>query len=122
MSVHVQWIEHKGQRILYIDYSNLTIDEILGVLDQVTEEVLRQPKGSTVLTLTNMANTRTSKEMNEKAKEMSAAIREHVGLSAVAIVGLRGIQKVIAQAVRKDIYYADSIEAAKDWLVSRTKQ
>ena len=122
MSEHIQWIEHKGEKILYIDYSNLTIDEILRVLDQVTEEVLRQPKGSTILTLTNMKNTRTTKEMNERAKEMSAAIKEHVGLSAVAIVGLRGIQKVIAQAVRTDIYYADSIEAAKDWLVSRTNR
>ena len=116
MSRYLEWIEHKGKRILYVDFSGLKPHEILQAMDENQEEILRQPADSTILTLTNMSGTRTTTEMNEKGKEIAAATQGRV--KAAAVIGLSGIQKVIAMGVRS-IHTEDSMEDAKDWLVSQ---
>jgi hypothetical protein len=55
--------------------------------------------------------------VSKKGQQLAAATEGRV--KRAAVVGMSGIQKVIAMAV-SEIHIADDIDAAKDWLVGQT--
>ena len=124
MGKYTQWIEHKGHRILFVDFSGIRDEvEYLGAFDEVEGEILSQPKGQKVLTLLDVSNSVLTRAITERAKRMTAAAKE-AGIpdSPTAIVGMRGFQKAVVQAMqffRQDIYIAESIEAGKDLLIAK---
>ena len=122
MSKYVQWIEHKGKKILFNNYSGLEGEEYLRAIDETKQELLKQPVGSRVLTLTDTSNSRATVATKDKAKEQQAAIKEKRIVTCAAIVGVSGWQKVIAQLIRGDVYFAQSVEDAKDWLVEQADE
>ena len=47
-------------------------------------------------------------------------MKSTLGISrARATVGVKGIQKIIARAIKKGMYYAGSVDEAKEWLVNQ---
>jgi hypothetical protein len=55
-----------------------------------------------------------------KFKELADQTR---GISkAAATVGLTGFQKAIAVLIRNDMFWADSVEEAQDWLAEQGKK
>jgi len=59
----------------------------------------------------------------DKAKEVAGAIRKAgVGYGPKAIVGMTKLQKSIADLSVRMVFYAGSIEEAKDWLVQRDEK
>ncbi len=119
MSKYVQWIEHKGKKILFSNYSGLEGEEYLRAIDETKQELLKQPAGSRVLTLTDTSNSHATVATKDKAKEQQAAMKEKGIATQAALVGVSGWQKVIAQLIRRDVYFAQGIEDAKDWLVEQ---
>jgi hypothetical protein len=121
MPPRVQWIEHRGQLILHSNYAGLREDEYLHAMDETQRELLSRPAGSTVLTLTDVSHGRSSRAIIAKASEMAAATRA-AGITTIdAVVGVGRLQRPIAQAVRRDIHFAGSLEDAKRWLVGQAK-
>ncbi|MBN2532945.1 MAG: hypothetical protein JXB88_08640 [Spirochaetales bacterium] len=119
MSDRIQWLEHKGKRILYVDYSGLFAGpEYLELIGEMEKEILKyMNKPGSIYTITNVAGSHVNDEVK---KRFDAMVRNTMGISkARAIVGIMGIQKLIARAIKKDVYFAGSIEEAKDWLVTR---
>lgn len=122
MTDRVQWIEHQGQPILFSNCAGLQEDEYLQAMDETQRQITAQPAGSVVLTLIDVSHSPTSRTIIAKGHEMAAAIRERGVITVDAVVGIRRWQRPIAQAVRRDVHFADSIEAAKNWLVKQNRR
>ena len=119
MSDRVSWIEYKGARILYVDYSGTSGEEFIKVVDEFENELLEQTPGS-VVTLTNVTNTVITDELRTRLREMAERTR---GISkGAAAIGITGFKKAIAVLLRRDLYYANSLEEAKDWLAEQAKK
>lgn len=125
MDNRVQWIEYRGTRILFCDYSNIQAEEeYIRALDETETEVLKQLPGTLILMLIDMTGSRLTPNMTKRARELAAAARARgIPSSPTAIVGVSSpAQKAVFQAMqflRPDLTLAESIVAAKDWLVSR---
>jgi hypothetical protein len=125
MANRVQWIEHRGETILFCDYSNIHDEqEFIRVLDETEVEVLKQEPGTLILMLIDVRGSHISASMTKRARELAAAAREKdIPSSPTAIVGVSSpAQKAVLlalQFLRPDLSTAESIPAAKDWLISR---
>ena len=90
MSERVYWIEHKGARILCADYSGLSGQTYIDMIDKFKNELRQQSPGS-VVTLSDVTDSHVSAEVKDKFKELADETR---GISkAAATVGLTGFKK-----------------------------
>jgi hypothetical protein len=95
----VQWITHKGKRILYIDYSHCgTTEELLQVLDQAVEEYAKS--STNLLTISNFANTRGSEEFMKRAKELGNQVFKFKR-DRSALIGLTDLQRIFLNAYNR---------------------
>jgi hypothetical protein len=118
MSGRVSWIEYKGARILYADYSGLSEQEGIEVIGEFQAELLKQPPGS-VFTLTNVSDFTITGEVKDRFRVLA---EQSEGISkGAATVGVTGFKKAIAVLLRRDLHYADSVEEAKEWLAEQAK-
>jgi hypothetical protein len=117
-----QWIMHKGKKILYIDCSNLSFNvattkaELGGAISLAANEPL-----DSVLTLTNMTDTKVSPEMYNLLRDTASQIAPRVHKRA--IVGVTGIQRSMLDLINKiagnkTFTIFDDLEAAKNWLIT----
>ncbi len=117
----VRIIEHRGKRIVYHDFTSITdTAEALAAIHCSPEMVRKEPAG-TALTLTNVEGSRFNKVILDALKEIMVANRPHV--KAAALTGLSGLQRVayvaVSQLTGRRLPTFDTVEAAKDWLVSQ---
>ena len=119
-----RWEVRNGKRLLYCEFGNFASDVAsLGKeVDAVDEAILGEAKDS-VLLLVDLRGTVTGSAVVEIFKKSSARTKGYVHKQA--IVGLSGIQKMLAQAVawvsRETFVLFDSPDAARDWLISDEK-
>ena len=119
MSDRVSWMEHKGARILYADYSGLSGQEYIAVVKEFKDELLKQSPGS-VVTLTNVTGSTITSDVKDELKALAEA---SAGISkGAAAVGLTGFKKAIAVLIRRDLYWASSMEDAKEWLAEQAEK
>jgi hypothetical protein len=114
----IKFIEHKGKKILYIDFSDCSPEDFIKGIEASERVIASQPENS-VLTLTCVRNAHYNRDVTQRLKEYTRANKPHV--RAAAIVGLNGLMEVILQGIilftrRKFSMFGD-IEQAKDWLV-----
>lgn len=126
MSDYHQWIEHKGKRILLVKFTGLKDEKVyVQAIADLEREILRQPKGQFVPLLLEVSDTRVTRAVTDRGKQMMATAKaKGVPDSPTALVGLSGTQKAIVmaiQVVRPDIHVAKSMEEAKDWLSKQLK-
>ena len=116
----VQFLSHKGKKILYFDLSNCKIAEIAAVITEAKKAVGSQPQGS-VLALTNVTETELSKDSSAIIKDFTAHNKPYIKASAV--VGVEGLRKVIYNAAMafsgRHISAFDTLDKAKDWLATQ---
>lgn len=117
MAMKSRVVEHKGVQIYYADYSNYGRD--LAALKAEVDEfdsTIEQQRDA--LVLVDIRNTVTSSEVVSLMKESTARTKGHVARTAV--VGVSGIQKVLAQAVarfaREPLVLFNDVDAALEWL------
>jgi hypothetical protein len=117
------WIDYKGKRILYIDYSGWGND-LSGLkteMNAVIEAIAQRPEKS-ILGLTDVRGTTFSTEMVQLIKNSGNVIGKHFVPKKHAIIGITGIRMIIYQAISKAVGEApklfDTVEEAEDWLVS----
>ena len=115
-----KWETRAGKRILYCNFNEFHKDVVaLGAeIDAVDELILREPADS-VLLLVDLRDTVTSSAVVDLFKKSSAKTKGYVRKQA--IIGISGIQKMLAQAVawfsRETFVLFDTPEAAREWLV-----
>ena len=116
MASHVQWITHKGVRILFMNGKGLSEAENFAAQDELKEELLSDRSSPPVLV--DLSNTAMTQKTSNKSKEVAAATKAaNLPDGPTAVVGLTGLQKAVAQLFGRGARYFSNIEEAKDWLV-----
>ena len=118
MSERMKWIDYKGQKILIEDYSNMAGEEFVAEIGEAEKELLGCGQ-KLILTITNFSNATMSNDTKERANVMIQNAKAKGITLFVAAVGVTGIQRIIANAVVKDMHFAKSYDDAKDWLVQQ---
>jgi hypothetical protein len=121
MSERVKWITHKGEQILFSNYSGLDeglylkeLEETMALLKSAVDQ-----KPPYLLALTDVSNTTTTAKITEKSKQCGTLFK---GVKATAaIVGVTETKKVITRIVSPDLRVFESPEKAKDWLVAQAR-
>ena len=115
----VSWIEHKGRKILFGDYSNLLAKDALALLLE-SEKELRKLITPTPI-LMDYSGCYANQEFVDQLKRVGKQY-DKVFLKC-ASVGVTGIKKILATAVNTFIgagaknKYFDTLADAKEWLV-----
>ena len=112
-------IEHRGTRIMLLDYSDiLDTEEALREIEKTRAVIATHPPAS-LRTLTYVKGSRYTAPVIEAMKELVAHNKPYV--TAAAVVGMNTLHRVIYRAVvafsRRNIHVFDDLEQAKDWLV-----
>ncbi|MFZ5351155.1 MAG: hypothetical protein ACOZCL_00375 [Bacillota bacterium] len=116
----VSFIQHKGKKILQIDFTDCHKDEVLKVIEMAKKTISHEPKNS-VLTLTKVANTKYDTNTSEALKEYTNHNKPYV--KAAAVIGLSGLQKVLYMTIvrftGRNLQLFDDDTTAKDWLCTQ---
>ena len=116
-----RFIEHKGHRILLLDYSGIQKgEEAMAAIERSKEVVATQPRGS-ILVMTVVRDARYNSTVLQALKDMTAHNAPYV--KASALVGMGGLHRIAYQAVilfsRRKIQTFDTEAQALDWLVQQ---
>jgi hypothetical protein len=119
MSNRVQFLEHDGVRILYIDWSGAASWEIREAMHDAKAIIAAQPRAS-VRTLTNV----TEVQMDQATTEMLRGYMAHnkpyvmagavVGLNDLKMIAFNFVNRVTGRTLRA----MDNVDDAMDWLAS----
>lgn len=124
MSDRIKWTDCDGFTILSVDYSDLPEAEYLEAMEEV-EQLLQafqgEPSDSAMLIMANATNTRATKKIRHRGKEISAALDGFKG-RAYAVIGVTGVSRLLARTFTSGIYFAYAEHDAKRWLVAQAKQ
>jgi hypothetical protein len=112
MNERIRVIE-KEQKILFLDLSGLDTESILKLFKEFTETAIRMKIVKFIL---DVSDTRTSDEIKNGSMESIKAITAANGQIKTSLIGLRGIQKIIANAISPSQYFAKDQEDAIRWL------
>lgn len=116
-----RFIEHKGKRILLLDYAGVRDpDEALREVAHSKQVVAQQPPGS-LLVMTLVRDARYNAAVLQAMKDLAAHNAPYVKHSAV--VGMSGLHRIAYQAVmvfsKRSIKTFDQEAEALDWLVEQ---
>jgi len=113
----VKYIQYKGKKILYVDYSNMTGDQAIATLYEEAEIVKTWTQKG--LVLNDFRNSKATTDFMSHAKKLGKEV--FAGMThKTAAIGLTGIQMVLLQAYNafstdKLVPFATE-EEAKEWL------
>ena len=118
----VEWIEHRGVRILRTDYRGCETEaEMLALLEKQGQQIrLRSAK---TLLLANFEGTSISSGYMNEAKQRGAASGDQM-LEKMAILGVTGLKGILLDGfvavtgMRGKVQSFDTEAQALDWLVS----
>ena len=111
----INWIRHKGKRILVADYTGLSVEEQIGTIDETIKVMAVLSTGSELLDIADFTGTPIRQEVRGKLKELATGRQKLKG--ATVVVGLSGFGKALATLLNPGMKYFDSVEEAKEWLV-----
>jgi hypothetical protein len=114
----IRFITHQGKRVLLVDLTNCSANDVMKVMAEVQRIVTAQPREST-LTLGDLTGAQFSRDVITRMKEVAVFDRPYVKRSA--IVGAEGLPKVFYEALRtfsrREFPRFKTREEALDWLV-----
>lgn len=87
----VRFISHRGKRVLLIDHSRSTPEELFQTMDEVERTIAAEPPDS-LLTLSDFTGTAFDKTAADRMKVVAAKDRPHV--HRAALVGAESIPDV----------------------------
>jgi len=117
MKDRIQFIEHKGKKILHLDLADAKATGVVQLVRDATPVIAAQPARS-IRTLTDVTNMAFNVEATEALKQFTVHNKPYV--LAGAVVGVTGLKKIIYNAVLKfsgrNIVAFDTLDEAKNWL------
>ncbi|WP_005035178.1 hypothetical protein [Holophaga foetida] len=120
MSDRVQVIQHKGVKIVVSDCRGYKPEQYCAQMKDVQRALIG---GNIGLLFQDLTDTVANEEAKNAAKACEEAVSKARGKKTFsAMIGVTGIQKIIANAVEKGQYFASSREDALDWLVARSTE
>lgn len=114
----IRFIEHQGQRVLLIDISHCSADEVATIARLVPTYVTSEPRGS-VLLLADFTGAEFDRIAIDRLKEGTVFDKPHLKRSAW--VGIESLPKVFYEHIksfsRRDLPAFKTREEALEWLV-----
>ena len=114
----LRFVQHKGQAILQLDFSQCSAEEALLLLDMIRATVARQPRGS-VLILADFAGAEIDKQVARRAQEVLVLDRPYV--KRAAWIGTESLPQVFYEHFKnfsqRELPTFKTREEALDWLV-----
>lgn len=113
----VKWVEHKGKRILYVDFRGLEEDQMIAQLDVLAKEIANS-RGE-LRVLNNFEGARPTTKFMSRAKQTG---KERVGTKVAksAAVGITGVKEVLLVGYNKftgrNLMSFKTEKEAMDWL------
>ena len=115
----VAFINHDNKEILFLNFADCKPHEIFPLIDQAKKAICTRP-ASSVLTLTDVTNTRFDDKVSAELKAFTVHNKPYV--KAAAVVGVSGLKKIILEAVmlfsNRKLHAFETVELAKNWLVT----
>ena len=115
-----RFVTHQGKKILLIDLTDCTAEEVLKVADEVRRIVTAEPRKS-VLTLSDLTDAQFSRATVTRMKEVAVFDRPYV--KRAAMVGAESLPKVFYEALqtfsRHEFRRFRTRAEAMDWLVAK---
>ncbi len=115
----IRFITHREQRILLVDFTDCTAEEVAEVADSAPDTVTREPLGS-VLLLADFSRSQFTRESFERVKITAALHRPHLKRSAWVLT--ENLPKALQDSARsfsaRDIPIFTTREEALEYLVS----
>lgn len=120
MAERVRWIEHKGLKIIYNDFSKIHTDDVVQVAKKFEQMVMDNKDNNNLLVLSDLTDAHFFGEAFEEVKRVTKSVRPFIKKRAV--IGITGIKKVLYKSVNMfakgtPTKIFDSFEEAKDYLV-----
>jgi hypothetical protein len=122
MFSQTKWTSHKGQKILYADFSDLEADQLVEAtnetLNRINDAVLQgEPY---ILVLLNLSRTKLYDQPPDELASL-ADLRDKITI-LTAIVGVEGIPKSLINLILPDIEFVDTITSGNEWLVKQASK
>lgn len=115
----IRFVTHREQRILLLDFTGCTAEEVAAIADRVPDIVTREPMGS-LLTVADFTGAEFSRDAVERIKIAAALDRPHVRRSAW--VGIDNLPKTLYDSIRtfsaREFPVFTTCEEAMNYLVS----
>jgi hypothetical protein len=116
----VRFIEYKNQQILELDLSYCNPEEVLAVIREGADVIRSRPERS-LLTLTKTEGASFDSSVIKAMKEFTKGNEPYV--RAAAIVGVKGLQKVVLDAVslfsKREFGVYGKEDQAKEYLIKK---
>lgn len=93
----IRFVTHREQRVLLLDFTGCTAEEVAELVDRVPEVVTREPRGS-VLVVADFTGAEFSRDAVERMKIATALDRPHVKCSVW--VGVDNLPKTLFDSIR----------------------
>ena len=118
MEDRIRFISHKGKKILLVDASNLSAEELVQLLPLALSRITAQARGS-VLLLADFSGSKVDKKSVEAIKPALVIDRPYVKRSAW--VGTENLPKIFYEHLKsfsqRELPLFKTREEAMDWLV-----
>jgi len=115
----IRFVTHRDQRILLLDFTESTTEEVGELSSRVPEVITREPKGS-VLVVADFSGVKFSREAVERIKIATALDRPHIKRAAWVLT--ENLPKALYDSIRsfsaREFPVFDTREKAMDYLVS----
>ncbi len=115
MNIKVTLLNHKGKQIIYANYAGVTGSEFIDIL-QKQETLSLQSIKKDIYHLMNFTDCKMENNSRNRANEMLSKLRANGYSVKSACYGITGLQRIIANVVKRDLFFAKNEYAAKDWL------
>ena len=118
MNDRIKWIEYKGKRILFLDYSNLYGEEYRKTIEQARDFIIGSGEHDLIV-LQYVENSFLDKETFELGKKVSREVKDFV--SKAAVVGARKTHEIFMKTLKSfsdaDVKPFNTIEDVKECLI-----
>ncbi len=115
MDIKVTLLNHKGKHIIYANYAGVSGSEFIDILKKQEKLSLRSIKKD-IYHLMNFTDCKMENNSRNRANEMLTNLRANGFTVKSACYGITGLQRIIANVVKRDLFFAKDEYAAKDWL------
>jgi hypothetical protein len=113
MNDRISKITHKGKDIIVLDLSGLNPETIVATFPEFNDFVVKErcPR-----LLIDVSDTHTTPDIKAAGAASDAYLEGKVGKTMKALVGVKGMQRLLANAMVKDQYFASSRQDGLDHL------
>lgn len=122
MFSRTKWTSHKGEKILYVDFSGLKGDQLV----ETANEAMNLLNSAVAqgdpyfLVLMNVSRLKIQDQLPDEFANL-AVLRANTTIFT-AILGIQGIPKNLVNLLLPDIELVDTITEGKDWLVKEANR